>query len=249
MSSPPPAQARSRGQRPPVEVRAAGHPPRARPRKPAAGHVARIPTAFPALDGALQGGWPRGRLSELCGPVTSGKLTLAAKAIAALQQADAAGPRRLAGYHTHLRPRLSAALRRRSAPAAGGARRYADRRAGAAAAPGGKQHARFPGRGCAAHWIRRRRHPVCRPGTPGPARGAHGHRGPLSERNAGNLPGAGPRRGRAGVPAPRAVAHARRRMCAATKGQAEVIKNRFGPTGVRVPVRIVFNGTVRGEGL
>ena len=32
-------------------------------------------------------------------------------------------------------------------------------------------------------------------------------------------------------------------------GQAEVIKNRFGPTGVRVPVRIVFNGTVRGEGL
>jgi len=51
--------------------------------------IARIPTSFPALDAALQGGWPRGRLSELSGPVTSGKLTLAAKAIAALHQADA----------------------------------------------------------------------------------------------------------------------------------------------------------------
>lgn len=33
------------------------------------------------------------------------------------------------------------------------------------------------------------------------------------------------------------------------RSQAEVVKNRLGPVGVRVPVQIVFNGTVRGEGL
>lgn len=45
--------------------------------------VARIPTTFAELDALLDGGVPRGRISEVVGPATSGKLTLAAKVIAA----------------------------------------------------------------------------------------------------------------------------------------------------------------------
>jgi RecA/RadA recombinase len=45
--------------------------------------VARIPTTFAELDALLDGGLPRGRISEVVGPATSGKLTLAAKVIAA----------------------------------------------------------------------------------------------------------------------------------------------------------------------
>ena len=45
--------------------------------------VARIPTTFADLDALLGGGLPRGRISEVIGPATSGKLTLAAKVIAA----------------------------------------------------------------------------------------------------------------------------------------------------------------------
>jgi recombination protein RecA len=51
--------------------------------------VPHIPTGFPALDGALGiGGLPRGRISELVGPATSGKTTLALKFLA---QAQAGG--------------------------------------------------------------------------------------------------------------------------------------------------------------
>ena len=42
----------------------------------------RIPTTFAELDALLGGGLPRGRISEVIGPATSGKLTLAAKVIA-----------------------------------------------------------------------------------------------------------------------------------------------------------------------
>jgi recombination protein RecA len=45
--------------------------------------VARIPTTFTELDALLDGGLPRGRISEVTGPATSGKLTLAAKVISA----------------------------------------------------------------------------------------------------------------------------------------------------------------------
>jgi recombination protein RecA len=45
--------------------------------------VARIPTTFAELDALLDGGLPRGRISEVVGPATSGKLTLAAKVISA----------------------------------------------------------------------------------------------------------------------------------------------------------------------
>jgi RecA/RadA recombinase len=46
--------------------------------------VLRIPTTFAELD-ALPAGWlPRGKISEVIGPPTSDKLTVAAKVIAAL---------------------------------------------------------------------------------------------------------------------------------------------------------------------
>lgn len=49
-----------------------------------------IATTFPELDAALgsygSGGLPRGRISEIIGPATSGKVTLAAKVLAAAQR-------------------------------------------------------------------------------------------------------------------------------------------------------------------
>jgi recombination protein RecA len=47
-------------------------------------HVPHLSTTFPELDTALEiGGLPGGRLSEVIGPATSGKVTLAAKILAA----------------------------------------------------------------------------------------------------------------------------------------------------------------------
>ena len=51
---------------------------------------ARLSTTFPALDAALGGGVPRGRLTELSGPATSGKVTLAAKVLSAAHAERAA---------------------------------------------------------------------------------------------------------------------------------------------------------------
>jgi recombination protein RecA len=45
--------------------------------------VARIPTTFAELDALLGGGVPRGRITEVIGPATSGKVTLAAKVVSA----------------------------------------------------------------------------------------------------------------------------------------------------------------------
>lgn len=49
----------------------------------AAPAITRIPTTFAELDALLDGGLPRGRISDVIGPATSGKLTLAAKVISA----------------------------------------------------------------------------------------------------------------------------------------------------------------------
>src|SRR4051812_20785839 len=50
--------------------------------RPRAGLIA---TGFPALDGALGGGVPRGRIVEFFGPSGSGKTTLALQCIAHMQ--------------------------------------------------------------------------------------------------------------------------------------------------------------------
>jgi len=49
---------------------------------PPAELVARLSTTFPELDRALDGGLPRGRITEILGAATSGKATLAAKVLA-----------------------------------------------------------------------------------------------------------------------------------------------------------------------
>jgi len=51
--------------------------------------LARIATSFAELDAALDGGLPQGRITEISGPATSGKLTIAAKAIATAHRLDA----------------------------------------------------------------------------------------------------------------------------------------------------------------
>jgi RecA/RadA recombinase len=50
--------------------------------------IPRIATSFVELDTALDGGLPQGRITEICGPATSGKLTLAAKAMAVAHRMD-----------------------------------------------------------------------------------------------------------------------------------------------------------------
>jgi recombination protein RecA len=47
--------------------------------------VPRLPTGFPALDAALSGGIPHGRITEFVGVSTSGMVTLALKLIASVQ--------------------------------------------------------------------------------------------------------------------------------------------------------------------
>lgn len=56
--------------------------------------VARIPTTFAELDALLDGGLPRGRITEVTGPATSGKLTLAAKVIASAHSTAMSGAHR-----------------------------------------------------------------------------------------------------------------------------------------------------------
>ena len=49
--------------------------------------IPHISTTFPELDAALGiGGLPRGRISQISGPVTSGKVTLAARVLSAAQR-------------------------------------------------------------------------------------------------------------------------------------------------------------------
>lgn len=48
--------------------------------------VQRIPTTFAELDALLAGGLPRGKISEVIGPPTSGKLTLVAKVVATVHR-------------------------------------------------------------------------------------------------------------------------------------------------------------------
>jgi len=50
---------------------------------PAPEPIAHLSTTFPDLDTALGGGLPRGRITEILGPATSGKVTLAAKTLSA----------------------------------------------------------------------------------------------------------------------------------------------------------------------
>ncbi len=58
--------------------------PRAIRKAAAPVHVSHLSTTFPELDAALGiGGLPRGRITEIVGPATSGKVTLAAKALSA----------------------------------------------------------------------------------------------------------------------------------------------------------------------
>jgi len=224
----------------------------------AAPAVARVPTAFPALDTALQGGWPRGRLSELCGPATSGKLTLAAKAIATLQQAD---PQALAAWLDTTRTcdpdylhRCGVALDRLLVA-------HADTLADALALLLHLVESNTLG------FLAVDALPVNRgavTGADATLSAGLARLVPLVARTAtavlflSETPATHPCN--AGSPA---LAHAAAvRVCLRREqwltrgqdvrgyaGQAEVIRNRFGPIGVRVPVRIAFNGTVRGEGL
>jgi recombination protein RecA len=221
------------------------------PAAEAAPTVARIATAFPALDAALQGGWPRGRLSELCGATTSGKLTLAAKAIATLQAAD---HQALAAWLDTTRTcdpdylhRCGVALDRLLVV-------HADTLADTLALLLHLVESNTLGLVVVDALPRQ----PAQPAADASRAAALARLVPLVAHTATAVLFLSE------TPTTyQALAHAAavrvflRREQWLTRGQdvrgyagqAEVLKNRFGPTGVRVPIRIVFNGTVRGEGL
>ena len=210
--------------------------------------IGRVPTSFPALDAALQGGLPRGRITEICGPTTSGKLTVAAKAIATLHQQDALAlaawldptrtcdpdyfhrcgvdlDRLLVAHADTLTDTLALILRLVESNTLG--------LLAVDELPMGQT-------------------------TEAALAAALARLAPLVAHVATAVvflteP----------QPAPLALAHAaavrvllhreqwvkRGADVRGYEGQAEIVKNRFGPTGVRAAVRIIFNGTVRGDGL
>lgn len=70
-------------------IRRAGPDEKTPPEGLAPPPLARIATSFAELDAALDGGLLQGRITEISGPATSGKLTIAAKAIATAHRLDA----------------------------------------------------------------------------------------------------------------------------------------------------------------
>jgi recombination protein RecA len=210
--------------------------------------ISRIPTSFPALDAALQGGWPRGRISELCGPVTSGKLTLAAKAIATLHQADAQA---LTAWLDTARTCDPDYLHRCGVDLHRLLVVHADTLTDALALLLHLVESNTLG------FLAVDALPIG-PGADATLSAALARLVPLVARTAtavlflSETPATYPALAHAAA----VRVHLRREQwlmrgpdVRGYAGRAEVIKNRFGPTGVRVPVRIVFNGTVRGEGL
>ena len=182
----PPAQARSRGQQPPVEVRAAGHPP---PRHGRGGAAAGQSPASPRL-------FPR--WTPRC--KAAGRAAASASSAGRSPPASSRWPPRPSPPCSKPIPRPSPPGWIPHAPAIP---TICTAAASLCTGCWWRTPIRWPTRWrcCCTWWratrsvswpwmrcrigIRRRRHPLCRPGAPGPARGAHGHRGPLSERNTG----------------------------------------------------------------
>lgn len=217
--------------------------------------VARIPTTFAELDAALDGGLPQGRITEIFGPTTSGKLTLAAKAIASAQHLDREtlaawiDPSRTCdGDYLHRcgidLQRLLVVRPATLADALAALLHLAESNTLALLAvdgpPPGVATARLSPADDAAFAaaLARLTTILACTATAVVFLTEPQHRLP-------------------------ALAHAAALRIALQReqwitrdgdvrgcvGQAEIVKNRFGATGVRVPVRIVFSGTVRSDGL
>lgn len=214
--------------------------------------VPRIATSFAELDAALNGGLPQGRITEICGPATSGKLTLAAKAISVAHSLD---PDVLAAWVDPSRTcdpdyfhrcgidlqRLLVVRPANLADALAATLHLAESNTLALLVFDGADV--YGGAGPEGE------------GTLAPALARLNSLLPLTATAAVFLtePQA----------QSRTLAHAatvrillRREQwiqragdVRGYAGQAEIVKNRLGSTGARVPVRITFNGTVRGDGL
>lgn len=215
--------------------------------------VPRRPTSFAALDAALGGGLPQGRISEISGATTSGKLTLAAKTIAAAQRLDRDA---LAGWldppatcdpdYLHrcgvVLDRLLVARPATVADALAMLLHLVASRSLAALVcdwtpPAGAAFTRADEAALAGALAQLNRQLTDIPtaviflteSAGQSAALAHAAAVRISLQREEWLLAAGDVRGYA--------------------GQAEITKNRLGPAGARVPIRIEFNGTVRGAGL
>jgi recombination protein RecA len=217
--------------------------------------VARIPTTFSELDAVLDGGLPQGRITEISGPATSGKLTLVSKAIASAQHLDrqtlaawidpsctcdgdylhrcgidlqrllVVHPATLADAFVallHLAESNTLALLAVDGPPAGvAAPRLSPADDAAFAATLARLTTILTGTATAIVFLTEPQHPLPALAHAAALRIVLQHEQWIT-RN-GDIRG--------------------------YVGRAEIVKNRLGAAGARVPVRIVFNGTVRGDGL
>jgi recombination protein RecA len=215
--------------------------------------VLRIATSFPELDQVLGGGLPQGRISEIAGATTSGKLTLAAKVIMSAHRHDREA---LAGWldpqstcdpdYLH---RCSVVLDRLLVvhPAT-----IADALAVMLHLGASRALAVL----------------VCDWTTPGDVAFSHADEaalaGALAQLNrqlsdtstaviflteSASTSAALAHSAAVRIRLQREQWLMRHGDVQGYAGQAEVIKNRLGQTGARVPIRIEFNGTVHGAGL
>jgi recombination protein RecA len=213
--------------------------------------VRRIPTSFAELDAELGGGLPRGRVTEITGVATSGKVTLAAKVIASAQrerEALAAWVDLNRNCDADYLHRCGVSLDRLLVVRPGG---IVDALAlilqlvetgavsvlvldlTAAAGDRAEDEARVPAEAFARLVTVTAQMPTAvlcltEPGAKRPAL-AHAAAVRLALRRERWL--------------------TRGKDVRGYEGQVEVVKNRLGRAGAIIPLRITINGTVRGEGL
>ena len=199
---------------------------------------------------AARGGLPRGRISEVIGPATSGKLTLAAKVIASAHRDRDAVAAWVDTWRTCDR-RLHAPVRSRPEPSFGGPARHLGECAGNGPAPDREPLIGRSGGGHAA-W-----HPedpslmrgACRRARPaGHAAGRNVDGHPVSDRSRAIVTRARPCRSGARKHQSRAVDYPERRRPRLRRSDGVAQKPSRSAPAPRAS-ESHFNGTVRGDGL
>ena len=215
---------------------------------PAPEPIAHLSTTFPDLDTALGGGLPRGRITEIVGPATSGKVTLAAKTLSAAHgERDALVawldlPRTCDPDYLHRcgldLDRLLVVRPRDAADALAITLHLVESNTLAALVFDGTAQLAQADPAIVAGSLERLATVVTQTQTAVIF---------LTEPHA-PIQNAGARGDRPAGAAPRAVADARQRR-ARLRGAGRDPQAQAGQAGAVVPLRIIFNGTVRGAGL
>jgi recombination protein RecA len=222
---------------------------------PAVEPIAHLSTTFPDLDTALGGGLPRGRITEVAGPATSGKVTLAAKTLAAAHgERDALVawldlPRTCDPDYLHRcgldLDRLLVVRPRDAADALAIAIHLVESHTLAALVFDGTAQLAQADQAIVAGSLERLTAVVTQSQTAVIFLTEHASASPKPDAQSQTL---------AYVATVRLALRREQWLMRGNDvrgyaGQVEVLKHKLGRAGAVVPIRIVFNGTVRGEGL